>query len=181
MIDYVRERVLHVSGMPPTGRRADVMMRCMDQLPRVFVPETAAIEAKRNIPNDPIQKLGHQTAQRVAGPAQTVLSKHLGRVERRDELEHVSAARKMHASISDDPGNAKLVDWKKKKGRFVVDPVLGSDINGLGILSTAAHYAQLYAVESWTHDMDFTVFADEILGMFGIKVVDTYRLGDRFL
>ncbi len=80
VIDYVRERMLHDSGMPPTGRRADVMRRCLDQLPHVFVPETAAIEAERNISKDLIQKLGHQTAQRVMGPAQKMLSKYLEHV-----------------------------------------------------------------------------------------------------
>lgn len=181
VIDYIRERLLHVSGMPPTGRRADVMRQCLDQLPSVFVPETAAIEAERNISKDLIQKLGHEKAQRVLGPAQMMLSEYLEHVQRKDELEHVSTARKMYASISNDPENPKLVTWKKKKGRLVEDPVLGSDINDLKILSTAAHYAQMYTVELWTHDMDFTIFADKIRRTFGLKVVDTYRLGTRFL
>lgn len=57
--------------------------------------------------------------------------------------------------------------------------MLGSDANDLKVLSTAAYYAQFYVVELWTHDMDFTMFADEIPMALGVKIVDTYRLGGR--
>ena len=60
---------------------------------------------------------------------------------------------------------------------LVVDPVLGSDINDLKTLSTAAHYARQCRVELWTRDMDFTMFAAEIYATFGVRVVDAYRLG----
>lgn len=43
-------------------------------------------------------------------------------------------------------------------------------------MSTAANIAQEYEVELWTHDVDFTMFGDEILNGFGVKVIDSYRL-----
>ena len=85
----------------------------------------------------------------------------------------------MYSAISSCPYTQKYARWKKKKGAFAADPVLGSDLNDLKILSTAAHYAQAHPTELWTHDMDFTMFADEIGNAFGLKVVDTYRLGRR--
>lgn len=60
----------------------------------------------------------------------------------------------------------------------MANPVLGSDAGDLAILSTAAQHAQNHAVELWTHDMDFTMFGDEIMRSFNVKVVDTYRLAD---
>ena len=94
-----------------------------------------------------------------------------------DSLDYVPAARAMYAAISEDPSSQKFSKWKKKKSMFVPDPVLGSDRNDLIILSTAANIAQRYEVELWTHDMDFTMFGSEILDRFGVKVVDSHRLG----
>ena len=82
----------------------------------------------------------------------------------------------MYALISSYPHNEKYSHWKKKKGEYIDRPALGSDVNDLTILSTAAHFAQKHAVELWTHDMDFTMFGDEIWRAFRVKVVDTYRL-----
>ena len=82
----------------------------------------------------------------------------------------------MYALISGDPHNEKFSHWKKKKGEYIDRPELGSDVNDLTILSTAAHFAQKHSVELWTHDMDFTMFSDEIWRAFRVTVVDTYRL-----
>lgn len=180
VIDYVRERTLYDLGEEPTGRKADAMRRCMDQLPRVFVAETAARESEQNIFNDLKQKLGRRAAARLKRPARKLLDKYLERTRRKDKLEHVAAAREMYASIRCDSSNQKFANWrKKKKDGTQVRPVLGSDINDLKILSTAAYYVKKHPVEFWTHDMDFTIFVDEIATMFGLKVVDTYRLAKR--
>ena len=42
-----------------------------------------------------------------------------------DSLDYVPAARAMYAAISEDPNSQKFSKWKKKKGMFVPDPVLG--------------------------------------------------------
>ena len=94
-----------------------------------------------------------------------------------DSLDYVPAARTMYAVINEDPNSQKFSKWKKKKGMFVPDPVLGSDRNDLIILSTAADIAQQYEVDLWTHDMDFAMFGSEILDRFGVKIVDSHRLG----
>ena len=180
-IDYAREYTLHYFGMEPTGRKADILRKRMCQEEHVLVAETAAKEAKRNLVKDLVQKLGRQKAHAIREKAMKILLDYCDEARCGDELEHIPAVQEMYASIESDPTNRKFSNWKKKKSRFAVDPVLGSDINDLKILSTAIHYALLYAVEFWTHDMDFTMFADEIFMMFGLVVVDTYRLGNRFL
>ena len=180
-IDYAREYTLHYFGMEPTGRRADVLRKRLCQAERVFVAETAVGEAKRNLAKDLVQKLGRRKAKVIKSKAVMMLSDYCDEARCGDELEHVPAVRKMYALIKSDPANRKFSEWKKKKGKFVNDPQLGSDVHDLTILSTAIHYALLYAAEFWTHDMDFTMFADEILRTFGLKVVDSYRLGELFL
>ena len=181
VIDYMRESALHDLGRPPTGRRAEMLRVRLGQMRHVFVAKTAAKEACRNMKKDITQKLGHSGTDRVLNLALLLLRKYRSKTEREDEVEYVPAVKKMYAMISSDPFNQKFIEWGRKKGIFKNNPVLGSDINDLKILSTAVHYAQFYTVEFWTHDMDFTMFAEEILRTFGIKVVDTYRLGDRFL
>ena len=181
VIDYAREYTLHHFGMEPTGRKADVLRKRLCLAERVFVPATAIEEAKRNFFKDLVQKLGRRKAHMIRKKAGRILRNYCKGVRCRDELEHVPAVQEMYASIKSDPTNQKFFNWKKKKSRFVNDPVLGSDIQDLKILSTAIHYALLHAAEFWTHDMDFTMFADVILRTFGLKVVDSYRLGDQFL
>ena len=177
LIDYIRERALHDTGRPPTGRRADALRKRLDQARHVLVAETAGVEAQRNLPKDLVRKLGRSEAREVMGHALELLHQYRGDVERSDHVEYVSAAREMYAAIRSDPDGQKHSEWKRKKGAFVDDPVLGSDANDLQILSTAAYYARRHPVELWTHDMDFTMFADEIWDAFALKVVDTYRLG----
>ena len=124
-----------------------------------------------------IRKLGHLTALSIMDHADDLLYDYLRKVECADSSDYVSAAREMYNLISREPGNQKHYAWKKKKGMFVVDPVLGSDENDLVILSTAADYAQRHTVELWTHDRDFTMFAGEIQKTFNVHVVDSYRFG----
>ena len=181
VIDHVRESALHRFGMEPTGRKADVLRKRLCQVEHVVAPETAVGEARHNFLKDLVQKLGRRKAKLIKSAAMDMLSAYCYEIRCDDNLEHVPAARGMYALIKSDPTNQKFSNWKKKKSRFVDDPVLGSDINDLIILSTAIHHARLYAAEFWTHDMDFILFADEILRIFGLVVVDTYRLGDRFL
>ena len=180
-IDYAREYALHHFGMEPTGRKGDVLRKRLSQVGRVFIAETAVEEAQRNLLKDLVQKLGHETANKIKNTATEMLNKYCKDHECEDNLEYIPAAQQMYALISNNPANQKFSTWKKKKSRFVDDPILGSDINDLKILSTAVYYARICAAEFWTHDMDFTMFADEILRMFGLVVVDTYSLGDRFL
>ena len=175
-IDFIRECALHYLGRPPTGRRAEVLRIRLAQEHNVIIAGTAAREAERNMKKDIVRKLGNSESDVVIELALDLLQEYLEKTECEDEIEHVPAAKKMYASIMSDPNNQKLIKWKKKKGVFKNNPILGSDINDLKILSTAAHYARLYVVEFWTHDMDFTIFADEILVEFGLVVVDTYRL-----
>ena len=96
-----------------------------------------------------------------------MLHRYRDAFERKDKLGHVATAREMYASISLNPGSQKLAEWKRKKRAAARGLVLGSDANDLKVLSTAAYYAQFYVVELWTHDMDFTMFADEILRCSG--------------
>ena len=83
----------------------------------------------------------------------------------------------MYAEINGDPSNQKLVKWKYRKGMYVTNPVLGSDMNDIKILSTAVHHALDCGAVFLTHDMDFVIFADEIHKTFGLRVVDTRSLG----
>ena len=181
VIDYIRECTLRDLGKQPTSRRAEALRMRMEQLGHVFVAETAGMEAERNLLKDLAQKLGHEDAAAVKDPAMTLLHQYLDDVGVADAFDHVSAAQEMYTAISGDPTNQKSSKWKRKKGVFIADPVLGSDRNDLIILSTAAHHARHHAVELWTHDMDFTMFADEIRETFGVTVVDTYRLVGRSL
>lgn len=176
-IDYIRECALHDLGIPPTGRKPDMLRRRLGQVSHVFVAETASKEAQRNLRKDIAQKLGRSGINRVTGHAQKLIREYCLAAKCDDYLGHVSAAREMYAAASSDPSSLKFSEWKRKKSVRVDNPVLGSR-NDLRILSTAAHHAQQHAVELWTHDMDFTMFADEIGGTFGVKVVDTYSLGD---
>lgn len=178
VIDYIRERTLHDHGMRPTGRRAEVLRVRLGQEGRVCVAATAGIEAEKNLVKDLTQKLKRVDADIVKDPATNLLHEYLDNMGVEDYLEHVSTAQKMYAAISGDPQNQKFFRWKRKKGRFVANPVLGSDAGDFAILSTAAQHAQNHAVELWTHDMDFTMFGDEIMRSFNVKVVDTYRLAD---
>ena len=180
VIDYVRECTLHSLGMDPTGRKADLLRRRLGPLSDVFVAKTAAKEAERNLFNDLKQKLGRATALEIEDDARDLLLEYCEESECLDEHEHVPAAKEMYASIRADPSNKKFSTWKKKKRTKVDSPTLGCDINDLVILSTAVHYVKLGAAEFWTHDMDFTLFANEIHRTFGLIVVDTYRLGGRF-
>lgn len=143
----------------------------------VIVSETAAGEARRNLKKDLVQKLGRFDAYRVEHRAHEMLEKYLDGTECADELEHVPVAQEMYSAISADPSNSRHAHWKEKKGTFMVDPVLGSDINDIKILSTTAHYARWHPTEFWTRDMDFTMFAAEIYRTFGVRVVNAYRLG----
>ena len=177
LIDYARECALHDLGMAPTGRRADALRRRLDRTPRVFTAATAGMEAQRNISKDIANKLGYQKAGRVIRYAQKVLYNYLKSRKRKDELEHVSAIRSMYGVITGNPTGPKFILWMNKKSEYIHDPVLGTDTNDLKILSTAIYYVQLYPVEFWTHEMDFTMFADEIYETFGLRVVDTCRLG----
>ena len=177
LIDYIRECVLHDSGMPPTDHRAAALRSRLARMRNVIVSETAAGEARRNLKKDLVQKLGRLDAYQVEHRAHELLEKYLDVTECNDELAHVHAAQEMYGAISSDPDNRRHAKWKEKKGMFVVDPVLGSDINDLKILSTAAHYARQCRVELWTRDMDFTMFAAEIYATFGVRIVDAYRLG----
>ena len=178
-IDYARESALHKLGMDPTGRRAAALRMRLDRMPHVFISETASIEAGRNLEKDIRRKVGYSKGVSVYAYASRLLHAYCLTRERTDHLGRVSAARKIYEEINADPSDPRLADWKRRKGEFVYDPVLGSDIHDLNILSTSAHYVQFYEVELWTHDMDFTMFADEIYKTFGLKVVDTYRLGGR--
>lgn len=177
VIDYIRECALHDTGRAPTGRRPEMLRRRLGRMHHVLVVETAGVEAQLNIPKDLVQKLGHSEARQVMRRALYLLHQYRKRAERSDNTDHVPAAREMYTAIRGDQGNPKLREWKRRKGVFVDDLVLGSYVNDLKILSTAAHYVQQHVVELWTHNMDFTMFSDEIKKTFGLKVVDSYRLG----
>ena len=181
VIDYIRECALRDHGFSPTGRRAAALRARLDSAPHVLIPATAGNEARRNLKKDLVQKLGQAKAKTVMNRAYELLYNYIRRNGCMDEVEHVLAARTMYVEIRCDSNNQKIVDWEQKKGMLVADPVLGSDTNDLQILSTAAHYFQMHPTELWTHDMDFTMFADEIYKTFGLRVVDTYRLGGQFL
>ena len=177
VIDYIRERALYNLGMRPTSYRMEMLRTRLEQMSHVYVAETAGAEAWKNLKKDIWRHLDHKDYAIVADRAVTLLDEYLDSVGIKDNLDHVPTARKMYASMSKDPRNRKFSMWKIRKGMFREDPVLGSDTNDLIILSTAASSAQQHTVELWTHDMDFTIFANEIWKTFGVKVVDTYRLG----
>ena len=176
VIDYIRECALEDLDMPPTDRRQEALRESLGQVHHAFVAETAGMEALKNLEKDAVQKLGRRMAAKVKGHEESLLHDYLRAVECLDSLDYVPAAREMYNLIRSDPNNQKHTSWKKKKSMFVVDPVLGSDENDLRILSTAADYAQRHTVELWTHDMDFTMFDDEIKNAFGLDVVDSHRL-----
>ena len=177
VIDYIRECALHDHDLPPTGHRADALRTHLSRARHVFVAETAYKEARYNLHKDLTHKLADPVVDMVHDYAIGLLYEYRGRTKRPDKIEYVPAAREMYAAISGDPYNQKFSKWRKKKSVFVDAPMLGSDTNDLRILSTAAYYARYHKVEFWTHDMDFTMFADEIDSKFGLKVVDSYRLG----
>ena len=176
LIDYIGECTLRDRGMPPTGPGAEALRIRLEQERDVVVAKTAYEGAQRDLRKDLVHNLGGPKAESVLEHAQGLLYKCRRTMVRRDKLDHVSAAQSMYAAINADPLNKKLVKWKGKKSMFVVDPVLGSDINDLKILSTTAYFAEQRATEFWTRDMDFTMFADEIYLALGVKVIDTSRL-----
>ena len=176
-IDYTRERALHKLGMPPTDRRQDALRIHLERMPHVYVAETAGEEAQRNMRKDILEKVDPDKIHMVTGLAQTLVKKYCNESKCDDYLGYVDAAREMYAAISGDPGNRKFSKWRKKKRLFVDNPVLGSR-NDLRILSTAAHHARQHEVELWTHDRDFTMFADEIWKTFAVKVVDSHCIGE---
>lgn len=180
-IDYVRECALHKLGWPPTGRRAEELRVCLGRMTTVIVSETAGREALRNLKKDIKRKLGSLKGGEVYSTAAPLLREYLEVAQCPDNIDNVPSARKMYAEINADSSDPRLAEWTKKKGEALTDPVLGSDVNDLTILSTTAYYVQFCEVEFWTHDMDFTMFADEIRRTFDVRVVDTYRLGGRFL
>ena len=177
VIDYIRERALHNLGMRPTSYRMEMLRTRLEQMRHVYVAETAGAEAWKNLKKDIRRHLDHKDYTIVVDRALRLLNEYLDSVGIKDNLDHVPTARKMYASMSKDPHNQKFSMWKIRKGMFREGPVLGSDTNDLIILSTAASSAQQRTVELWTHDMDFTIFADEIWKTLGVQVVDTYRLG----
>ena len=65
VIDYIRECALRDAGMPPTGRRADMLRVRLGQMGLVLIPETAGREAQRNLRKDLAQKLGRRSARVV--------------------------------------------------------------------------------------------------------------------
>ena len=177
VIDYIRERTLHNMGMRPTSCRMEVLRERLEQIRHVYVAATAGAEAWKNLEKDIRRHLDRKDDTIVADRALALLGEYLDSVGIKDNLDHVPTAREMYATISKDPRNQKFSMWKIGKGVFRADPVLGSDANDLVILSTAASFAQQHAVELWTHDMDFTIFADEIRVTLGVEIVDTHRLG----
>lgn len=176
MIDYLRESVMHILGMDPTGPWADALRLCLDQKHHVLMAKTAYRETHRNLSKDLTHKFGGQGADESMDIALPLLRGYRRRV-RLDNTKYVSHAQKMYPSINADSTSSKLAKWKNKKGMHVANPVLGSDMNDLKILSTAVHHAKYRRVVFLTHDMDFVIFADEIYKTFGLKVIDTRRLG----
>lgn len=176
-IDCARERTLHDLGRRPANPRVETLRKRLARTPGVFVTKAAAREAHRNLLKDLMQNMSYEEADRIVHKARRFLRKYCRARGCNDVLDHVSAAREMYSAIRGDPDNQKFSEWMRKKSRHAVDPVLGHDENDLRILSTAAHHAQQHAAELWTHDMDFTMFADEIRMEFGLKVVDSHRLG----
>ena len=176
MIDYLRESAMHVLGMTPTGPWADALRLHLDQKRYVRISKTAYHETQRNLSKDLMHVLGNQKANAAMNIAVQLLRGYRRRV-RQDNTKYVPQAQKMYAEINADPTNQKLVKWRAKKSVHVANPVLGSDMNDLKILSTAVHHAEHREVAFLTHDMDFVIFADEIYKTFGLKVVDTRRLG----
>ncbi len=92
VIYYIRECVLHDSGMPPTGRRAAALRARLARMRNVIVFETAAGEDRRNLKKDLVQKLGRPDAYRVEHRAHELLEKYLDVTECDGELAHVHAA-----------------------------------------------------------------------------------------
>lgn len=178
VIDYIREQALHDLGMRPTSHRAEILRRRLAQTRNVSVARTAAKEAQHNLQKDLEDKVDWKVVDMVANRARWLMGKYCREKGCAIFFNHVYTARKMYFTIQSDPANKRLLEWKRKKSRYVYDPVLGSDENDLRILSTAAYYAGQHAVELWTHDMDFTMFADEIWNELGVKVVDSHCLDE---
>ena len=176
VIDYIREQALHDLGMRPASRRAEILRRRLAQTRNVLVSRTAAKEARHNLEKDLVEKLDWEWAGMVVGKARWFMAEYCRTKGCNDFFKYVPTARKMYSTIRSDPANKKLLEWKIKKSRYVDNPVLGSDENDLRILSTAACDAGQHAVDLWTHDKDFTMFADEIWNELGVKVVDSHRL-----
>ena len=176
MIDYLRESVMHILGMAPTDHWAVDLRLSLNQKHRVLMAKTAYRETERNLSKDLAHKLGEQKADEAMDTALPILRGYRRRV-RHDNTKYVALAQKMYARINADSTNQKLVKWKNRKGKHVANPVLGSDINDLKILSTAVHHAKHRRMMFLTHDMDFIIFADEIYRTFGLRVIDTHNLG----
>lgn len=178
VIDYIREQALHDLGMRPASHRAEILRRRLAQTRNVSVARTAAKEAQRNLQKDLEKKLDWKVVDMVASRAWWLMGKYCRTNGCGDYFAHVPTARKIYFTIRSDPANQKLLEWRKNKSKYVYDPVLGSDENDLRILSTAARHAGQHAVELWTHDMDFTMFVDEIWNELGVKVVDSHCLDE---
>lgn len=176
LIDYIRESVMHILGKPPTGPWAVTLRLCLDQQHHVLIPETAYRETQRNLSKDLMRRLKDQNVDTAMDTAVQLLDKYRSRM-RPDNIQYVPQVQKMYARINADPTNQELVKWKYRKGRHVNNPVLGSDMNDIKILSTAVHHAQDCGAVFLTHDMDFTMFADDIHKTFGLRILDTHRLG----
>ena len=176
MIDYIGESVMHILGKPPTGPWAVALRLRLAQKHNVLISETAYGETRRNLSKDLMHKLRDQNIDAAMSIAVQLLDGYRSSI-RPDNTQHLSQVQKMYAGINADPTNPKLAKWKYRKGRHVTNPVLGSDTNDLKILSTAVHYALDCGAVFLTHDMDFTMFADEIHKIFGLRVVDTHHLG----
>lgn len=176
VIDYIREYTLHKLNMDHTNPTMAELMRRLGQIRPVYITTTAGREADRNLRKDLVHKLDRSKADKLTGRAYEHLKVYCDKYERVVVDDFIPAAQAMYASISNDPNNQKFAKWRKKKSMRVVDPVLGSDLNDLLILSTAASDAQQHVVELWTGDTDFTMFGAEILRTLGVQVVDTHRL-----
>lgn len=176
LIDHVRESALHDLGIPTTSPEANALRVRLGQERDAIVAKTAYGEAQRNLKKDLAHNLDGPEFETVLDRARNLLSKCRRTMMRSDRMDYVGAAQSMYAAINADSTNKKLAKWKRKKAAYVVDPVLGSDINDLKILSTTAYFARRNRMEFWTRDMDFTMFADEIHKALGVTVVDTRRL-----
>lgn len=178
VIDYIRECALRDLRKDPTGPEAEMLRVRLDQQRHVFIAKTAGEEAASNMKKDITHKLESSDPDAVLDRALALLEKYRDKVERDDKIEYVPAIKQMYAAIKTKPSSSKFKKWKRRKRRHKNNPELGSDINDLVILSTTVHYLQIHKVEFWTRDMDFAIFANEIHETFGLKVVDTRRLGE---
>lgn len=179
VIDYARERALHQLGVKSTGT---VLRRHLGESlgeGRVSIPMVAYNEAKRNLRKDVMHKINASDAE-VEFTQASFLIKRLRLNVCKNNFALVDEVRKMYDVISRDPRSQNLARWRSLKSRHVARPSLGLGNDAI-ILSTAAQHAKRRQAELWTRDIDFTMFADEIGAAFNVEVVDTSRLGERFV